>query len=657
MRLFSSALLLILPAAVAAQIPVNDSAIRVAPIVVTAERQPLPAAAVSGSITVLRGDELRARGVRDLADALREVPGASVVSTGSFGGQTSLFLRGGESDYVKVLIDGVPMNQPGGAFDFGALTLDNVDRIEVVRGPASVLYGSDAVTGVIQIFTRSGAGKRDLDLALRGGSFGTRRGEATLSAGTDRLRWSGGVADDRTDGTYAFNSGWHNSVASGRAELTLDPRTTARASVRYGRDEFHFPTLSDGTPADSNSANFRKSLALTAGLDRAIDPTLHFALTGALSREDDRRTNDRDSPGDTTGFGYASRDEAIVLRRMLDGRLTLAPGARWSLTIGTEYLLDQETRKPGYAVSNFGSGQDSSVTPPTFHTRRNIGTSVQALLTPSDPWSVSLGARIDDNEAFGQFFTTRAGVVRRFGDRFRLRGSIGTGFKTPTLEETYGNSAFSVGDPHLKPERSVSWEVGVERSLASDRVTVGAAWFDQRFRKMIQYGFVSAGAPTYYNVAAATARGLDLTLSARPSRGVIVEGGYTFLATRVADPGFSTGSGDVFVEGKELIRRPSRSGHLGVRALVTGRAHVGGMLTHVGKRTDVDFGPFPSVRKELPGYLLLDLDGDVNLLGGEAGRSVAVTLRVENALDKGYQTVVGFPGRGRTILAGVRTHW
>src|SRR5437867_12453756 len=128
------------------------------PVVVTATRVPAPRDALSTMVTVLRGDDLVARGITTVADALRSVAAATVVQTGSFGGVTSLFLRGGESDYVKVLLDGVPLNQPGGAFDFSSLTTDNVDRVEIVRGPASVLYGSDAVTGVVQIFTRRGAG-------------------------------------------------------------------------------------------------------------------------------------------------------------------------------------------------------------------------------------------------------------------------------------------------------------------------------------------------------------------------------------------------------------------------------------------------------------------------------------------------------------------
>src|SRR5881628_2604501 len=151
----SATLSVLRPSSLSAQ---GQDTITLKPVVVTATRVPAPRDAVPAAVTVLTGDALRARGIRTVADALRLVPGAAVMQTGSFGGQTSLFLRGGESDYVKVLVDGVPQNTPGGAYDFANLTTDNVERIEVVRGPASVLYGSDAMTGVVQIFTRDGRG-------------------------------------------------------------------------------------------------------------------------------------------------------------------------------------------------------------------------------------------------------------------------------------------------------------------------------------------------------------------------------------------------------------------------------------------------------------------------------------------------------------------
>ncbi|MBW8772252.1 MAG: TonB-dependent receptor plug domain-containing protein, partial [Gemmatimonadetes bacterium] len=245
--------LFVTPAVLHAQVPTNDSAYQVAPLVVTAERMALPAGVVSGSVTVLKGDELRARGLRSLADALREVPGAAVVSSGSFGGQTSLFLRGGESDHVKVLIDGVTVNQAGGAFNFNALTLDDVERIEVVRGPGSVLYGTDALAGVIQVFTRQGSGPVAYDAAVRGGTFGTLREEGAARGGNDRFGWSAGASNDRTDGTYAFNSAWRNSVVTGQARYALSSATALRGTLRYGDDVYHFPTDGSGAPVDRNS--------------------------------------------------------------------------------------------------------------------------------------------------------------------------------------------------------------------------------------------------------------------------------------------------------------------------------------------------------------------------------------------------------------------
>lgn len=651
---------LLLPGALLAQVPVNDSVYEVTPLVVTAERLALPVGVVSGSLTVLQGNELRARGVHSVADALREVPGAAVVSTGSFGGQTSLFLRGGESDHVKVLIDGVAVNQPGGAFNFNALTLDDVERIEVLRGPASVLYGTDALTGVVQIFTRQGHGPIGIDAAVRGGSLGSFKGGAAAGGGTERLSWSAGTSTDRTDGTYAFNNAWHNTVATGQMRLALTPATALRSTIRFGDDTYHYPTDGGGEPVDSNSVNAHRATTASVGLDHTLDPAIRVVIMASLNAESQGNRNMRDNAGDTLGYGYASRSDVDVRRRTLEARMTLAPSAAWSLVYGLEWRDDREDRKEGYAVSNFGFGEDSSVSAPVRHSRQDVGGYLQALLAPAEGWSLSGGLRLDDDQAFGQFTSGRVGLVRRLGSATRLRGSWGTAFKTPTLEETYGNTAFSAGNPELTPERSRSWEVGVEQGVWDGRVTLGAVWFDQRFRDLVQYGYVAPGAPTYYNVAAATAKGFELNAVARPTSRFSVTAGYTFLKTEVTDPGFSSGSGDVFVKGEALIRRPARQAHLGAAWLLMDRARLSGDVAFVGRRTDVDFGPYPSVRKELPGYALLDIGADIELLAprvGSRSATVALTLRAENALDASYETVVGFPGRGRILLAGVRTHW
>ena len=194
------------------------------PVVVTATRVPVSADLVVSAVTVLRGTDLVARGIRTVAQALETVPGAHVIETGSFGGQTSLFMRGGESDYTKVLLDGVPLNQAGGFIDLAHLTTDNVDRIEIVRGPVSVLYGTDAVTGVVQVFTRTGQGSPVMGAELRGGTYGAADVALDVVGGSQRVSYSARLSRFEADGLYAFNNNYRNTIGSARIQVTPDAR-------------------------------------------------------------------------------------------------------------------------------------------------------------------------------------------------------------------------------------------------------------------------------------------------------------------------------------------------------------------------------------------------------------------------------------------------
>src|ERR1700681_1589484 len=188
-------------------------------VVVSASKVPRPASTLSQAVTVLYGDDLRARGVTRVSDALREVPGASLVQSGSYGAVTSLFLRGGESRYTKVLIDGVPVNAPGGFFDFSHLTTDNIDRIEIVRGPASVLYGADAVTGIVQIFTRQGSEQNRASVGVHGGTYHSLDFDGDALGSSRFGGFSIGAAHHSTNGIIPFNNEYRNGTLS--SALTL----------------------------------------------------------------------------------------------------------------------------------------------------------------------------------------------------------------------------------------------------------------------------------------------------------------------------------------------------------------------------------------------------------------------------------------------------
>lgn len=624
---------------------------RLKELVVTATRIPTPPDAVVSSTTIIRGEELRARGIHFVQDALREVPGATVVQVGSFGGVSSLFLRGGESDYVKVLVDGVPVNQPGGAYNFANLTTDNLDRIEVLRGPASVLYGSDAVSGVVQVFTRRGQGRPALEGGAEAGTFGSVSGHAGVVGGSKSLGYSADASHLSTDGTYAFNNGYRNTVLSGSVRALPDPRSDASLSVRFSDNRYHFPTDFSGALADSNQFNAEKALSVGADLGRRLSDRLELRVSGGGSRSDGEFDDRPDNTADTVGFGFASHRDSRDQRGNLEARVNGFVNSVLTLTTGGQVERETE-RQSGETTSNFG-GIATTPDTPFDRGRTTFGYYAQAVLDLPAGLAVNVNGRLDHNSGFGTFFTYRAGVAYQLPSGTRIRASLGRGFKAPTFCEQFCDAPFVVGDSTLRPERSNSWEVGVEQHLVG-RVSLWATYFHQRFRDMIVYdGSVPPGEPTYRNGAAARARGVEAGVATSFGTWVSAKASYTYLDTKATDDaGMPSAS---FATGQRLIRRPGHSAELALQGRVFERASLGGSVTYVGRRDDVDFTPFPSVRVELPGYAIVDLAGEVEILQPAAGRpGLSGVVRVENLFDKRYDQVVGFGGRPRGVYGGAR---
>ncbi len=432
---------------------------RLEELVVTPTRLPTPADEVVASVTVIAGDDLRARGVRFVQDALREVPGAAVVQGGSFGGVSSVFLRGGESDYVKVLIDGVPANQSGGAFNWANLTTDNVDRIEILRGPGSVIYGSDAVSGVVQVFTRRGEPGFSVEGGAEGGTFGTLNGRGAVLGGTPRLTYSADASRFATDGTYPFNNDYGNTALSGSIRGLPDPRTDASLSVRFTDSRYHFPTDFAGALADSNQSSAEEMLTLAAEVGRRLGPRFDLRLTAGGNRTLHEFDDRPDNAADTLGFGFASQRDSRAQRGNLDARVngTLSP----VLTLTGGVQVERETeRQSGETTSNFG-GIATVPDTPFDRGRTTVGYYAQGVVDLASGLALNLNARVDDNSAFGTFFTYRAGAVYRLPSGTRVRASLGRSFKAPTFCEQFCDAPFVVGDSTLQPERSNSWEAGV----------------------------------------------------------------------------------------------------------------------------------------------------------------------------------------------------
>jgi vitamin B12 transporter len=613
------------------------------PIVVTATRSAAPSNTLSNSVTVLQGADLERAGVATVADAVRSLAGVAITQNGSFGGVESLFLRGGQSNYVRVLVDGVPVNAAGGYLDLANVSTLDVERIELVRGPASVLYGSDAISGVMQIFTRRPSAAHTTVMA-RGGTYGSTDFGLSASTGARGVGATFGLEQSATDGIYAFNNRYRNSTASGSLRLAPDGQTDVLLTGRYNDALFHYPTDGSGNAVDSNA--YATSRRLTASLDagRRLSSRIEARVLLGYNEERTRTEDAQDNATDTSGL-YEYHSRGLMRRKSADVRLNVHGGASSLYTLGG--VIESESERDTFNYkSSFGPGGGP------FDTSRTIrALYAQALTGWHERAWIQAGARVDDNDKFGTHATWRLGATARLAPDTRLRANVGTAFREPSLDQNY-STVFTTGNPDLKPERSTSWEVGVERSFFGARGSASISYFDQRFRDMIQYAFVSPTAPNYYNIAGANASGVEVEATFAPSTAVRLEAQYTFLHTSVTDSGYD---GAQFKPGSPLIRRPAHSAAFTAELAPLPGIGGGARIAYTGSREDLDFSQFPAARVMLAAYTRVDLWADVALLRLAPGRpSLTLTARLDNTFDAKYTEIYGFRTPGRMLRVGMR---
>lgn len=616
----------------------SDTA-RVAPVVVTATKSPLAVSRVPGSVSVVTGAELRAQGITHLTDALRGIPGLSVVQSGSYGAPASLFVRGGQSSYTKVLIDGVPANEPGAAFDFGTVTVDDVERIEVVRGPSSVVWGSDAVSAVVHIITRRGATDR-VAVAARGGTYGTGDLSGSVERGSGAWRGAMTAAHHLSDGSHALNSDYRSSLVGGSATWAGSRGTTVRGNARFADLTAHFPTDFTGAPVDSNSYRDQQRTSASAELVQplgAVVATLaagHMLVVGSSV-----------NPADTE-FGTSTTFDTRTRRQQLELRGD-APLRSW-LTLAAGGVVERQHRDAASnRVTTAAGGPGSSSRQETSGDRSTRGAYAE-LLGTTRTTTATLGARVDASRLYGTFGTWRAAMSHELPSATRLRASVGTAFREPTFDEVLPSS-FSTGNPDLEPERSTSWEVGAVQQLAAGRVALGATYFQQRFGNMIDY-FSATFPGRYENVAAARARGTELEARLVPAEGWSADASLTLVKTRVETAGF----GGALSDGRALLRRPERSATAGLTR-AGARGSLAARLAYVGTRRDVRYlyeAPY-SAEETLPAYTKVDLSGELNVVARRT-RTLALTMRIDNLTGASYEAAAGYAAPGRAFLAGVR---
>ncbi len=605
-------------------------------LVVRASRRPMTLEAAGSSVSVITREQIERRQSIFVADLLRTVPGIAVSRSGSLGAQTQLRLRGAEANHVLVFIDGVAVNDPaiGDEFQLEHLLASDIERIEVVRGPQSALWGSDAVGGVINIRTRRPeSGPPGGDGVLEAGSFGTVRAGAGWRLGRDGYGVDVRAAHFDTDGTNIARTGdeedgYRNSSANVTARLTPSETVRLDFNARHvdSRQEFDATDFATGLPADSDRVTDGAQSYLGASV--ALEGAMHWDHGLELTYLDTETRNHADGEPD----GTTSAEKAAF---SYQGDLAV-PGTAHGLTFALDHEAERFVQR-GEATP-FGDPNQ---------TRRlsTTGSVIEYRARPGPALNLSASARYDASSEFDDVATYRVAASYPVGDATRVRASYGTGQKSPTFVERFGFfSDVFLGNPDLRPEQSEGWEVGFHRRLLDDALSLDMAYFDETLEDEIN-GFafdVASGRFTAVNESGRSRRrGVEAEVSARVGSAVDVTASYTYLDA--TEPG---ADGEHVAE----IRRPRHSGAVSVDYSFSPRASFNANVTYNGARYDTHFPPGqPAERRELGGYRLVTLAARYRLTDG-----LELFGRVENALDETYEDVIGFATPGAAAYAGIR---
>jgi len=627
-------------------------------VVVSATRSEVPASEIGNSVSVFDGDDLNRRQFPPVADVLLGSPGVAVERTGAYGGVTSVYVRGGESNYNKVLLDGIPLNEPGGTFNFSNVTSENLERIEIVRGAQSAVFGSDAMSSVIQLVTARARPGTPLQgsLSAEGGSFGTGRFTGGFRGTAGKADYSLGAAHYTTDNDVPNNEFRTTTIsASGGSQLTGSASLRAVFRTEFGKSGAPGQT-SFGRP-DMDAFFDRRDVVGGVTFSHEISPNLRQQATYGLASTRQQSTNLLlDAPYTPEFEGHVSPfeffDFAYDSRSYLH-RHYATYQADWFPIQGDTAAGTQHTTFAADWDGERGTLRDELAGDETHASRNNVGFTFQHQAL----WrrvSASAGVRFEHNDSFGNAAVPRASVAvvahrssGTFGET-RLKASAGTGIKEPTILQSFSRNDFFLGNPDLEPERSRTIDAGIEQRLARDRIKVDLTWFDNHYRDIISTRTLSFNPfrSQYFNIGESKSHGVELSGEFAPTVRLHARFGYTLTASEVTD---SEAAGDtVFAVGNWLFRRPRHSGFAQV-SWTDNRLSLDLFGSMIGKRVDSDFSALIPPITVNEGHTRWDVRASYAI-----GHRLALTGAMDNVTDADYMEPLGYPALGRAVRVGIR---
>lgn len=599
-------------------------------VVVTATRLETPASEVGSSITIITAEQIRRMKVIPVDRLLETVPGVDVVRNGGIGQPSSVFIRGGKSEHTLVIIDGVEANDPfnpGRSFDFSNMTTDNIERIEVLRGPQSTLYGSDAMAGVISITTRRGRGDPRVSLSAEGGSFNSRRASASVSGAGSEVDYSLSLSHLNSDSISAADErdgnterdGYTNTTVSGKVGVVLSDSADLDFVLRgwdgstQADDYNEFFVFADDPNANLETSQifFRtRGTFLLAG-------DMWESIAGISLGKHDKSFDNQPDPLNSITSTFSSDGRSL----QVDWQNNLFLSRSNTLTLGLEMEREWGSFQSEYDDGFFPSSDKVD------ESSRETGIYAQDMINVDDSLFATLGLRWDAYRDLGSKVTWRVAPAWLIGDTgLKFRGSYGTGFNAPTLFQLYSGTD---GNPDLLPETNTGWDIGLDKSFSGIGTVLGVAYFRTEYENLISWQ------PTgFENTAVANTDGWELYLDSRLTKALTCLASYTF--TRTEDD-----------NGEPLLRIPEDKASLGLNYSFGSRANVNLEALYIGDRDDIDFSTFSRVR--LDSYTLVNLAGSLTLT-----KWLEIYGRAQNLLDEQYQEVLGYGTPGISGYLGLK---
>lgn len=605
-------------------------------IILSASRVAVPEREVGGSVTIITRDEIEKSNAVTLVELMRIVPGVAISQSGPYGSQTQIRIRGAEANHVLVLIDGVEVNDParGSEFNFANLLPDSIERIEVMRGAQSSVWGGDALAGIISIKTRTGRDETAFTSSTEVGSHDFVRSSASISGGAGKLKYylQGSYLD--TSGANISEQGFEKDGFDQagivfNSQYELNSTLTLGMNARYVDSSNEFDDGAFAAPVDAENTSdvdqfYGASFLSLSMFDNHWNQRFTISLTDTRNENEDTFGNGR-TEGEKLKFDYLSE---------VTFNTSLFSGEQHKLLFSIE---QEEERFKQRGASLFGDpNQDQDI--------KNIGLAAEYRLSLWERLFLSASLRKDDNDQFKDRDTVRftgAYYFPRSGTK--LRTSYGTGVKNPSFSELYGffEGSFA-GNPNLKPEKSESWEFGIDQSLMGDTAHIGTTLFWEDLKDEITTVFFPLN--TAVNLDGRSERnGAELYFDAKLSSRFDVRGSYTYTDSTVPN-----GNG---IQVRE-VRRPKTVASFQFNyQTLSGKGNLHAAVNYVDEQLDLDFASFPANEVTLDDYFLVNVSGSYNIT-----ENLNLYARINNLLDETYQDVFGYETLGQTIYAGIKVN-